>query len=79
MSGHMKVRVTEATARRITDYCVREGIGEDDFGARCNLSGMTIRRLTAKKGRQKTARLNTARAIAHTMGAEVPDLFGGTR
>jgi hypothetical protein len=75
MSGQMKARVTAATVRQIERYCLREGLSEDDFGARCNLSGMTIRRLTAKSNRQTTARMSTARAIARGMGLEVPDLF----
>jgi hypothetical protein len=79
MSGQMKARVTQATVRQIEDYCLRKGLSEDDFGALCNVSGMTIRRLTAKKNRQKTARMNTARVIAEAMGREVPDLFGGMR
>lgn len=79
MSGQMKVRVTQATVRQIADYCLREGISEDEFGARCNLSGMTIRRLTAKKNRQRTARMHTARSIAQGMGLGVRDLFGGLK
>lgn len=76
MSGQMKARVTDATARQITEYLHREGVSEDVFGARCNLSGMTIRRLTAKRNRQKTTRMHTARAVADGMGKTVPELFG---
>lgn len=75
----MKVTVTAATVRQIQAFCLQEGIGEDEFGARCNLSGMTIRRLTAKRNRQKTARITTAGAVARGMGMKVPDLFGTVR
>lgn len=75
----MKVTVTQATVRQIRAFCLKEGIGEDEFGARCNLSGMTIRRLIATKNRQKTARITTAGAVARGMGVDVPDLFGTIR
>lgn len=75
----MKVTVTAATVRQIQAFCLKEGIGEDEFGARCNLSGMTIRRLTAKTNRQRTARMTTAGAVARGMGVDVPDVFGTIR
>lgn len=79
MSGQMKAVVTEATARRIESYCLTKGLSPAEFGALCNLSDQTIYRLTARKKRQKTAQLRTARAIAEGMGMAVPDLFGGPR
>jgi DNA-binding XRE family transcriptional regulator len=79
LSGQMRAQVTESTARRIEDFCFREGLSAADFGARCNVSDQTIYRLTAKKNRQRTTRLNTARAIATGMGLTVPDLFGGLK
>lgn len=75
----MRAQVTESTARRIEDFCLREGLSPAAFGARCNVSDQTIYRMTAKRGRQKSARLGTARAIADGMGLAVPDLFGGVK
>jgi hypothetical protein len=75
----MKAQVTEATVLRIEEFCLREGLSAAAFGARCNVSDKTIYRLTSRKGRQKTARLGTARAIADGMGMAVPDLFGSMK
>lgn len=79
MSGQMRAQVTEATARRIAEHLLLSGQSPAEFGSRCNVSDQTIYRLTARKGRQKTARLGTARQIADGMGLAVPDLFGGIK
>lgn len=75
----MKAQVTEATARQIEQHLYSKGLSPARFAASCNVSDQTIYRLTAKHGRQKTARLDTAKAIADGMGLAVPELFGGIR
>lgn len=75
----MKARVTEATANQIAGYMYANGLSEDDLAAQCNVSAQTIRRLIAKKGRQQSAQMHTARLVAKGLGVEIPDLFGGAK
>lgn len=75
----MRVRVTTATRVQITTYCVTQGLTEEELAARCNLSGMTVRRLLSRTDPQKTARIRTAAALARELGLATPDLFGTVR